>query len=557
MFYRTGQIVAVCLCAALGLVRTGETAEAGSSVEVTSVVVAGKPVPFSPNREASLGALPTQIEFHFGPSPGLGRLPIRLRCRLTGYETDWHSGGGEMYLAVRFYNDAGDQIAHQTFSVTGESAGWTGSVRTSALTHRRETVVTPTNASQIMVVVSSAGAPATEGIYAVANLSVSRIGQAAGAVDTLMLPFQGQAAGDDSLRPPVDWVRDGLSLSMAKIISVGREPAIPALAILDNDPLGHAEWRNTLGVAPRVNPGDKLLVEWNEMYSIGLEENREMVYPHLEPGSYTFEVQEVNIYGQPTGVATRLSVVVSPPMWRTTWFWSVIFLFSVGLIYGFSRYAVRQKMRQEMQVLKNQQALERERLRIAHDIHDDLGARVTQISLLSGLAQGNAAFPTAARTEFDQITRMSRELVLALYETVWAVNPENDNLYSLGNYLCQMVNQLCGSSQIRCRIHLDDLPRAVLATSQIRHNITMVVKEAVHNVIKHAGATEISIRATFADDLLTVSVHDDGRGFSLSGGPAGHGLKNMKKRMEDIGGTCEIASLDGQGTTMILQLKFK
>jgi len=90
--------------------------------------------------------------------------------------------------------------------------------------------------------------------------------------------------------------------------------------------------------------------------------------------------------------------------------------------------------------------LEQERLRIAHDIHDDLGARVTQISLLSAMSQENTSFPEKARADFDKVSKMSRELVSALYETVWAVNPENDNLEALGNYVCQMVNN-CANRQ--------------------------------------------------------------------------------------------------------------
>src|SRR5258708_32632552 len=109
------------------------------------------------------------------------------------------------------------------------------------------------------------------------------------------------------------------------------------------------------------------------------------------------------------------------------------------------------------------------------------------------MAQENPTFPDKARADFDKVSKMSRELVLALYERVWAVNPENDNLEALGNYLCQIVNQLCERAQVRCRLHMEDLPREIQVSSQTRHNIAMAVKEAVHNVIKHAGAAEIAI----------------------------------------------------------------
>src|SRR5271170_6942645 len=179
---------------------------------------------------------------------------------------------------------------------------------------------------------------------------------------------------------------------------------------------------------------------------------------------------------------------------------------ATALSVGISRYFVWHRMRREMVRLKQQRALEQERLRIAHDIHDDLGARVTQISLLSAMAQDNPAFPEKARADFDKVSKMSRELVSALYETVWAVNPENDNLEALGNFLCQMAKQLCEQTQLRCRFHVIDLPHEVQVSSQTRHNISMAVKEAVHNIIKHAKATEVTIRMSFSDGVLDVSV---------------------------------------------------
>src|SRR5271170_3602904 len=201
---------------------------------------------------------------------------------------------------------------------------------------------------------------------------------------------------------------------------------------------------------------------------------------------------------------------------------------ATALSVGISRYFVWHRMRREMVRLNEQRALEQERLRIAHDIHDDLGARVTQISLLSAMAQENIAFPEKARADFDKVSKMARELVSALYETVWAVNPENDNLDALGNYLCQMVKQLCEQTPLRCRFHVQDLPHEVQVSSQTRHNISMAVKEAVHNVIKHAGASEVGIYISFTGSLLTVSVQDAGCGFLPSGNHAGHGLTNMK-----------------------------
>src|SRR6202012_1383009 len=175
-------------------------------------------------------------------------------------------------------------------------------------------------------------------------------------------------------------------------------------------------------------------------------------------------------------------------------------------------------------------------------------------SLLSAMAQANPAFPDKARADFDKVSTLSRELVLALYETVWAVNPENDNLEALGNYLCQMVKQLCEPALLRCRFHVVDLPSEVQVSSQTRHNISMAVKEAVHNIIKHAGASEVTMHMAFTDGNLEISVHDAGAGFKTGGNVSGNGLSNMKQRLQNIGGECLVESEPGQGTTVRFRL---
>jgi signal transduction histidine kinase len=152
---------------------------------------------------------------------------------------------------------------------------------------------------------------------------------------------------------------------------------------------------------------------------------------------------------------------------------------------------------------------------------------------------------------------MSRELVAALYETVWAVNPENDNLEAQGNYLCQMVNQLCERTPIRCRFNVLGLPHEIQVSSQTRHNINMAVKEAVHNIIKHSSASEINVRMAYEAGILNISVEDNGAGFQQDAKAGGHGINNMKQRLANIGGTCYIESQPGKGTTVLMRLAIK
>ncbi len=529
------------LCVSTQLLYAGH---ATNQLVIQSVVVDDNPLPLRSSGNLNLGSSPKRVSISFGTDTN-SQAPMRLRYKLEGFENDWHEGGGFMLVAIRFFNDSGDQIDQNTFRVSGESAGWNGSFKNSPLAHRRETLVVPPKASRIWVVISSAGPPATVGIYVMANLVVT--GSSDNSPPTVLMR---SPLDENSNVLPSDWARDGTHPSMAKILQVGQDPPIRAFAIEDEDPTAHAEWHNIRKSAPAVSPGEHLVVEWNEMFSIGLGDFHSALYENLPSGSYRFHVAGVDLMGRPTGVEASVKILVPQPFWKRSWFWSVLLVVTTVILAGGGRYLVWHRMRGEMLRLKNQQALEQERLRIAHDIHDDLGARVTQISLVSAMSQDDPTFPEKARADFDRITQMSRDLVSALYETVWAVNPEYDNLDALGNYLCQMVNQLCERTQFRCRFHVLDLPREVQVSSQIRHNITMVVKEAIHNVIKHAKASEVVMQVSFINGLLDITIQDNGCGVQSVGDHAGNGLTNMKQRMKNIGGKCSIEHKLGFGTTV-------
>ncbi len=523
-------------------------------LEIQSVSVDGKQAVINSRGKANLGPFPKSIALNFGPARNAVRVPIRLRYKLDGVDSGWQEAGGEMNLTVRFYNDAGDQINQNIFTVAGDSPGWDGSLKTSLLTHRREAVVVPPQASRIMIVISSAGGPNTVGIYVVDNLVISRINSNGEAQALLRWPFDsGQKVYAENYLPD-GWMHDGTHPSMARIVEVGKDPAAAAFAVLDDDPFSHAEWHNIMDTAPRVAPGDHLVVEWNEMFSIGIGDVGTANYNSIPSGDYQFEVEETSAMGIPTGVASELAVVVPEPFWKKLWFSLVIGLMLVSTIVAVSRYIVWQRTRKEMLHLKNQRALEQERVRIAQDIHDDLGARVTQISLLSGMAQKNDSLPGKVRTDLDRISQMSRDLISALYETVWAVNPENDNLDALGNYLCQMANQMCEPARLSCWLDVQHLPKNIQVSSQIRHNISLAVKESLNNVIKHAGATEVVIRITFDGTILLISLRDNGCGFDSSGPATGNGLKNISLRLGKIGGSSSIESHPGAGTTVTMRL---
>jgi signal transduction histidine kinase len=204
---------------------------------------------------------------------------------------------------------------------------------------------------------------------------------------------------------------------------------------------------------------------------------------------------------------------------------------------------------------ERQRELEAERTRIARDLHDDLGASLTQIRFLSAVESRDTQVPEDTRGRMKQVSEKSNEMVAALDEIVWAVNPANDTLPNLANYLCHFAEEFFRPTAIRCRLDIEDsLPPAAL-TSEVRHNVYLAVREAVNNVVKHSQATEVWLRIhSQLPAEFSVTIEDNGRGFTSDPASSGNGLANMRERLKTIGGRFELESAPGRGVTWRLFL---
>lgn len=466
----------------------------------------------------------------------------RMRFKLEGVDNAWRQIPSEMSLAVRFGNAAGDQVGQHTFRVVGTSDGWKGKVEGSTFTQRREVARVPAESAFVAAVMSSSGPPTSMGVYVVRDLKLLR----AGAAEPLAAAVPGNLPAE---AVPAGWIRSGTRPSMAKMIQAAGSAAF---CIVDDDPNAHAEWHSLRGVAPEVRPGELLTVEWQEMHDIGMGNRFEVNYGRLNAGAYRFLSNEEDAAGAPLAALGKLDFVVLRPFWKGPWFvLGSALLAGTAWWLGF-RAVMRRKIRQHLARVEQEHLVERERLRIARDLHDDLGVRLTHISLVSGLAENDAESSPAARESFQRISGMARELVAALYQTVWTVNPENDHLEALVNFLCQLTQNVGDTAGIRCRIHSSPAPRDRPVTSELRHNVTLAVKEALHNAIKHAGATELTARIEFTEPHLRITIEDNGRGFDAASITPGSGLENMRRRMELIGGT--VAMETSPGTRICFQV---
>jgi signal transduction histidine kinase len=522
------------------------------SAETVAVSADGKSLALMGAPSVSIPSSAGRVAFNVGIASESSEM-TRRRFQLDGVDPEWREGNGEMFVAIRFFDSKGDQVNQVSFKATGQSPGWRGKLEQSAFKHRSESIQVPARASSLWIVISSAGPPATLGILAVQGIQVSRLAEDGTREILIRAPF-GRDPRVSGNPVPMGFRMDGTRPNMAQLahIDSGGEP--DCFVIVDDSAGAHAEWRTVREDAPLVAPGEHLVVEWNEAFSIGLAGSIQPAYDRPAPGVYQFRVQSLDIMGTPVGPEMVTRVNVLAPWWKRRWVWGLTMASLCVGILSLGRYVEHHRTRRQLLRLQQEQLIERERLRIAQDIHDDLGARATHISLLSAMAEEHASCPDKARASFEQISSMTRELVSALYQTVWTVNPENDNLEALANHLCQIANRLCDGAKLPCRLNIASLTGGSQVSSEVRHHVSMAVSEAIHNVVKYANASEVVVSLSAEAHVLMVAVQDDGLGFDVSATPSGNGLANMCRRLESIGGTLVIESSPQNGTRICLRV---
>jgi signal transduction histidine kinase len=291
-------------------------------------------------------------------------------------------------------------------------------------------------------------------------------------------------------------------------------------------------------------------------------------YNYIPPGDFVFQVIACNNDGVWNLTGAKIAFTVLPYFWQTLWFRVLgggLTLVAGGAIAWLDS---QRRMRRKVEHLERQSAMERERMRIARDIHDDIGVQLTRIGMLSDPSRIASQDSGRSATDMNRIYFATHHLTRTLDEIVWAVNPHHDTLDSLVNYLHKFAQDFLETAGIRCRLEAP-IPLPVCAISgELRHNLFLAFKEALNNVIKHAHATEVNISLALKPGGMALAIQDNGRGFAMAaereqtGGHAagregGNGLKNMKHRMAEVGGDCEITSLPGQGTKVRFELPIK
>ena len=277
-------------------------------------------------------------------------------------------------------------------------------------------------------------------------------------------------------------------------------------------------------------------------------------YSKLPPKEYRFRVLAANEDNVWNEVGSTLAIRVLPPFWQTWWFLTALTLLLLGMIIGSVHYISTQKLQRQLATMRQQEALEKERARIARDLHDQLGANLTQVALLGEMAEDDREEPEEVAAHAQQICQTARDTARALDEIVWTVNPSNDTLDGLLNYVCKYAQEYLALAGLKYRLETPpELPTTPISP-ELRHNVFLAAKEAVNNVVKHSGADSAWIRLKLSPDRFVLEIEDNGKGLSAADQDKGrNGLRNMRKRMEDVGGDFEFAPGATGGTRITLK----
>jgi ligand-binding sensor domain-containing protein/signal transduction histidine kinase len=290
---------------------------------------------------------------------------------------------------------------------------------------------------------------------------------------------------------------------------------------------------------------------------------RTAFYNLVPPGKYHFRVIACNGDGVWNETGVNLALIVPPHFWQSFWFMGLGGVCLLAAVGGSVRIIEKRRMLGRLKYLEQEHALERERARIAQDLHDEMGAKLCRISFLSEHARRMDSEPSEMRRQIASISDTSREVLYSLDEIVWAVNPQNDALEHVASYVGHYSQEYFQETGIECELDIPaQLPSHPLS-SQLRHQLLLAVHEAFTNVLKHSGATRCHVSINCSGPSLEIIISDNGSGFDpslkLNGASktSGNGLRNMHRRLTAIGGFCRIKSEVKSGTIVSFILPFE
>lgn len=496
-----------------------------------------------------LGPGSHRLDFDFGFPTGEVANPVAVKCRLEGLDEEWHPTARGMTMAWEMLGADNELLGRTIFSTTLSSPGWQSDVVDSPMRRRTEPLFVPEKTRRIRAIMSS-GTPDTTGCWVIDDISLTRSAKP----ETNLWSngdFRSGERTDQIGGVPAGWARGGSEPAIARLMLTQAQ----ALGLLDAEQSHSGSWTSTQALAVRpAKGGETFLLSWSEAFNVISGASLRATYMNVPSGEYTFRA--IAVADNPVKSTSHLALpfVIRPPVWKRAWFLPLVAASGV-LIIGWGLFLnYQRRSRNRIAAIRMAGAVERDRARIARDMHDDLGTRVSLLkhaaSVVLGTIDGD---PARARHQAVRLESAASDLVWAMDGLVWAVNPANDTLEHLAGHLSGVAQEIFRDAPVRLRISIPtDFP-ALLLRSDFRHHFSLAAKEALHNILKHAGPCEASLQLMIEDSTLIAVIADTGTGFDPAHPDAGNGLANLTARAAEMQGTCEIHSAPGEGTRVVLR----
>jgi signal transduction histidine kinase len=520
-------------------------------IELYSWMVDGLPVEVPAGSRLKLPPGTHRLDFDFGVDDSSRHAPARFRCRLRGLEEQWAESGRGMSLTCEVLDDVGEVISLIRRPILGTSAGWRTGPEDSEFRRWSEPLFIPGSASMLRIVFSS-GADDTAGVCLIDDLEVLRHGLGGGGDSIWANP--GFDNGDRTRFPhgvPSEWKRGGSAPNIARLVHFENDPA---LALVDGDQAASGSWTSIRPLPRPASGGETLTLRGREMFHVIGGNRHRATFTNVPPGDYAFEVTAIDTHDFQAGAHAEFPFTIGAPVTSRPWFWAVIATCIVGSTALGILAMLRQGAARKLNLLRIQNALARDRARIARDMHDDLGTRITLLTMNASLAQRDfAKSPEAARRHLGNLNSAARSLVTAMDDMVWAIDPQNDTLDHLAEHIVRLAEEVFRDSGVHFVADIPPILPERKLHSDFRHHLALAVKESLHNILRHAGPCDASLRFGVAGDSIEIVIEDHGHGFDPAAPEAGNGLANLRSRLSELGGSCLIESSLGKGTRVVMR----
>jgi len=277
-------------------------------------------------------------------------------------------------------------------------------------------------------------------------------------------------------------------------------------------------------------------------------------YTKLKPQKYKFKVSAINSDGLSNKYLKVFNFVILPPFWQTWWFYFLLILLSLSLIYAAVKIYINSRLKKQRMAFEQQQALQQERNRIASELHDDLGAGLSLIHFLSDV-EAEREKPNVIQKNITKISTTAVELLERMGDIIWAMNTDNDSLDNLIGYLRRYTFEYIDANGLECQFEIPETIPNIDLRGKARRNILLSVKEGLHNIVKHAEAQSVILKIALQENILQISIKDDGKGLKNDVSKkynGGNGLRNIRKRITELHGSVEF--IVNQGTTISMRV---